>query len=510
MLDLAAQLAHLGHWVWSLAENRISYCSDELARIHDMEPEEFAAHFSQPDALAESVVVGNKHRYVSLVERALGQGEPYEIEYRIQTRVGHLKDICEIGQPIFDQNGQLARFITTVQDVTEAKQRENELNDAKCVLEEAASALKNSEGKLRDVIDNSIQGIVILRDFCPVFANQAYVDIFGIESPDDLISMGDMRGYIGSDGVDCATKFWDEVMDGPPGAKTRRIATMPRADGRTVWTDTVGRRIEWDGEPAFLMMVVDVTERQLAEEELKGKTLELQELNQQKDKLFSIIAHDLKSPFNSIIGFSDLLAHNAKELEPEKVTGYARLVREAAAGVHDLLDNLLVWASIQMRGAELNMAPLRMAEVSDASVNPLFHMAKEKDVVIDNQVGELGAMGDKLLVRIVLRNLVSNGIKFSHKGGVVRIMAGTVADASLPMVRVSVCDNGVGMCDETLSGLFVLRSTASTVGTAGENGTGLGLYLCRDIIMRHGGTITVDSAPDRGTAVHFTLPCAEA
>ncbi|MEQ9449713.1 MAG: HAMP domain-containing sensor histidine kinase, partial [Rhodospirillaceae bacterium] len=254
--------------------------------------------------------------------------------------------------------------------------------------------------------------------------------------------------------------------------------------------------------------VIDVTERQLAEEELKNKTLELQELNFQKDKLFSIIAHDLRSPFNSIIGFSDLLASKARELPLDKVEDYARLVRESAAGVHDLLDNLLAWASIQMRGGQLNARPLDLKRVVQASVGPLAHMAKDKKVLIENGIGAVRPLGDEPLVRIVIRNLVSNGIKFSHGSGRVRLDAETTSVEGRSMVRVSVADSGVGMEPETLQRLFDLHDTASKPGTGGEHGTGLGLYLCRDIVMRHGGEIHVSSEPGSGTNVQFTLPAA--
>ncbi len=508
MLDLAAKLAHLGHWVWDENENRISYCSEELASIHDMQPDDFAAHFTQPAALVESVVVGNKERYSATVNNALSKGEDYEIEYRIQTLSGNLKDICEIGQPIFDQNNRLTRFIATAQDVTESKQRENDLNNAKCVLEAIAAALKTSEGKLRDVIDASIQGIVVLRDFKPVFANQAYAEMLGVKSVDEILRIADMRDHLQPKGLDKDQKFWRGVMEAPPNSKSRRLAAIPTFDGRMIWTDMVARRIEWDGEAAILMMIVDVTERHLAEEELKSKTLELQNLNQEKDKLFSIVAHDLRNPFNSIIGFSDLLAQKARELAPEKISDYAQVVRQSAASVHDLLDNLLVWASIQMRGAELGIEAICIAEVSAASVTPLLQMAKEKDIVIDNRTNDHKIFGDESLVRIVLRNLISNAIKFSKSGSVVTISADKIAEPASNMIRISVRDDGIGMSEKTLRNLFDLRSAISKVGTAGESGTGLGLYLCRDIVERHGGSITVDSKLGHGTSVHFTLPGA--
>jgi two-component system sensor histidine kinase/response regulator len=256
--------------------------------------------------------------------------------------------------------------------------------------------------------------------------------------------------------------------------------------------------------------VIDVTERYLAEEELKRKTRELQDLNQQKDKLFSIIAHDLRSPFNSIIGFAELLATRAKELSRGQVASYAQIVREAATGVHNLLDNLLAWASFQIRDSALKLAPLDMAAVAAASLEPLAHMAEGKNITLANTIGAITAMGDELLVRIVIRNLVSNGIKFSRPGGVVQITGTVSSDSATPMVRITVRDDGVGLSQAALANMFELSGMVSAPGTRGETGTGLGLYLCRDIIVRHGGTVTVDSTPGAGTAFHFTLPACRA
>src|SRR5262249_55487473 len=130
-----------------------------------------------------------------------------------------------------------------------------------------------------------------------------------------------------------------------------------------------------------------------------------------------------------------------------------------------------------------------------------------------NGIGALSGMGDEALVRIVIRNLVSNGIKFSRNRGVVQLTAApiteTTADgAPMSMVRMTVRDDGVGMSAAALANLFELDRTVSALGTRGERGTGLGLFLCRDIVTRHGGTVTVDSTPGAGTSFHFTLPAA--
>ena len=388
MLDLAAQLAHLGHWVWSRDTDCISFCSEEMARLHDLAPGTFIRQFTHPSLLAAVVAPEYRDPYRAALMDALAHAKPYEVEYHLKTRAGVHKDIREIGQPIFDIDGKLARFIATAQDVTEAKRREDDLREARARVEEQAEALRRSE------------------------------------------------------------------------------------------------------------------------EDLRQKTAELQQMVRQKDKLFSIIAHDLRSPFNSIIGFADLLVTNARDLSHGQTVSYAQIVRESAIGVHNLLDNLLAWASFQIRDGALKLSPLEMAGVAAGSLEPLAHMGETKGVTIANGIGDVTAMGDEPLVRIVIRNLVSNGIKFSRAGGVVQLSAARVVENDVPMVRITIRDDGVGMSGAALATLFELDRTVSAPGTRGERGTGLGLYLCRDIITRHGGTISVDSTPDAGTVFHFTLPAA--
>jgi PAS domain S-box-containing protein len=507
MLDLAAELAQLGHWVWNCEEQAMSFCSDELARIHGLSVPAFLARFTHPEEFATAVVPDHAPRYRAMVLRALTEAEPYAIEYRIVTPSGQAKDLREIGHPLFDGAAGLTRFIGTVQDISEAKCRENELQQAKAALEQQAEALRRSEQKFRDIIEGSIQGIVILRDFRPVFANQAYARILGLNSADEVLALGDLRRVMAQDATQ-GDAFWSTVMAGKLDGKTRR-AGIKTIDGRTVWTDAIGRVIEWEGEPAFLVTVIDVTERHLGEQELQAKTRQLQDSNLQKDKLFSIIAHDLKAPFNSVIGFSDLLAARASVLPPEKIADYARIVRDAATSVHGLFDNLLTWAAFQLRDSAPRLVAVDLSAAADESMEPLVPLSTEKGVAIVNAIPQsapgVRVLADEDLLRIVLRNIVSNGIKFCHSGGEVRLSA--VAGAE---VRITIRDTGVGMAEAEVANLFRLDRPVSMPGTRGEKGTGLGLYLCRDIIDRHGGSITCEAALNRGTAFHITLPAVAA
>jgi len=505
MLDLAAEIAQLGHWVWAADKSIISFCSDKLARIHGVTVSAFLARFTHPDQFTNAITVAHRERYSATVMAALRDGTPYSIEYRLVTPDGTQKEIREIGHPLFGPDGELTRFIGTVQDITEGKRRENELRRAKVALEAQAEALRRSETKFRDIVEGSIQGILILRDFKPVFANKAYARMLGLPGPEEVISLGDLRRVMMPETSDSET-YWKMVIDGRLDGSMQR-AGLRTIDGRVIWADAVGRMIEWEGEPAFLLTLIDVTERHLAEQELLKKTRQLQELNLQKDKLFSIIAHDLKGPFNSVIGFSDLLVARAGNLSQAKVADYARLVRDAAISVHGLLDNLLAWAAFQIRDAAPRFTAVDLAEAVDASIEPLRSLADEKGVIIENAITgtapRVHVLADEDLLRIVLRNLVSNGIKFSHAGGTVRITA-----AAEPMVRITVKDSGVGMKSADLANLFRLDRNVSVPGTRGEKGTGLGLYLCRDIVTRHGGSITAECTLGQGCAFSVLLPRA--
>jgi PAS domain S-box-containing protein len=505
MLDLAAELAQLGHWVWAADQAAFTFCSENLARIHGTTGAAFLARFTHPEQFASAMAPSYRERYRSIIGRALEARQPYAIEYRLVTPDGTQKEIHEIGHPLFDAGGALRRYIGTVQDITDAKRRENELRRAKTALEVQSEALRRSETKFRDIVQGSIQGILVLRDYKPVFANEAYARMLGLPGPDEVIALGDLRRMLIPQHTDFEA-YWKAAFEGRLEGKTHR-AGLRTIDGRVVWTDAIGRMIEWEGEPALQMTVIDVTERHLAEQELLNKTRELQELNLQKDKLFSIIAHDLKAPFNSVIGFSDLLVARAEHLSPDKVADYARLVRDAAISVHGLFDNLLAWAAFQIRDAAPRFAPVDLAASADHTIESLRTMAAEKGIEIENDIAAsapgVHVLADEEMLRIVLRNLISNGIKFSNEGGTVRLTA--VAE---PMVLISVRDDGVGMSAVDAANLFRLDRTISTVGTGGEKGTGLGLYLCHDIVARHGGRITVESAPGAGCAFHILWPRA--
>ncbi len=250
-------------------------------------------------------------------------------------------------------------------------------------------------------------------------------------------------------------------------------------------------------------IMLDITERKSAEESLKESEKKFRELNATKDKLFSIIAHDLRSPFNGILGLSELLIENFKKHEEIEAKEFLRLINSSAKETLVLLDNLLNWAKsqtgqIDFSPKEIDLSPI-IFEIIELS-NPI---AKLKEIsIIQNQSGEIKVYADEDMVRTVLRNLISNAIKFTKHGG--EIIVSTAFDQN--QVEISVSDNGIGMNAKTLKKLFDISTNTTTPGTENEKGSGLGLVLCKEFVEKQGGKIRAKSKVGKGSDFKFTLP----
>lgn len=228
----------------------------------------------------------------------------------------------------------------------------------------------------------------------------------------------------------------------------------------------------------------------------------LRELNTVKDTFFKIIAHDLKTPFNAIFGYTELLKKDFDKLsDGEKLSCIDDISRSAKQNFQ-LLENLLMWAQSQSGKLEFNPKKLDAKKIIEDSAELLFHLAKNKNVALEIECGDIREItADEHMMKTVFRNLISNGIKFSNPNGKVVITAKKENDR----IIFSVKDSGVGIDGETKQKLFTKNRVASTNGTQGERGTGLGLMLCKDFIEMHGGKISVESRPGEGSEFIFTL-----
>jgi signal transduction histidine kinase len=241
----------------------------------------------------------------------------------------------------------------------------------------------------------------------------------------------------------------------------------------------------------------------MLEKSVAIKTSELNELNVSKDKFFSIIAHDLKNPFNTIIGFSELQKEEIKSGDYARIEEYAGLINTSAVQTFRLLENLLEWANTQHGKMSFNPIPVNLNEIFKEDLRILHEMADRKTIELNSHFsGDLTIVGDKNMIKTIFRNLISNAIKFTSKNGRVEVNAIT----KIKCVEISVSDNGIGMTKETMEKLFRIDSNLSTRGTENEKGTGLGLFLCKEFVEKHGGKIEVDSENGKGSTFIVSLP----
>lgn len=251
---------------------------------------------------------------------------------------------------------------------------------------------------------------------------------------------------------------------------------------------------------------IDEQSAQLVEmaEDLQISKETLERLNSEKNRLFSIVAHDLRSPFNSILGYAELLAATADQLSPDQVKQYAEATHLAASNVFKLMQTLLEWARLQMDHVDFEPREASLADLTEDTMKVYENIAHRKGITLDFDVEKTAAFCDPGMIETVIRNLVNNAVKFTRTGGTVRLRAKRENGA----ISVAIQDDGVGMTEEQIAKCFSMSGNVKTTGTSGETGTGLGLLMCKDLVEKNGGRIQVESAVGSGTTFTFTIPAA--
>ena len=250
----------------------------------------------------------------------------------------------------------------------------------------------------------------------------------------------------------------------------------------------------------------EMLERKKAEELLARINQELALVNREKDKLFSIMAHDLRSPLGSMMKLSELLVDNIKEFDEEELLEISSTLNASATQTFQLLNDLLDWSAVQMGRGERKKELFSVAEVISEIITAHTDDAALKNIAITDECQEgISVFADKFAVQTVLRNLVSNAVKFTNSEGTIRIKA-EVKDS---FAIISVIDNGTGIAKEKQDKIFRIDAIGSSPGTAGEKGTGFGLLLCKDLVQRNGGQIWLKSEKGVGSTFSFSLPVSE-
>lgn len=254
---------------------------------------------------------------------------------------------------------------------------------------------------------------------------------------------------------------------------------------------------------AISLPLTRALERKMIEEEKKDTLEKLEELNQTKDNFFSIISHDLRSPFDSILGFTEILMNEFEELTKEEYKLYLDSLYQTSRHIYSLLNNLLQYSRFQLGKTEFVQKSIVLSKIIDKNIEILAGVALKKEITIVNQSkSEIVVFADEEMLNSIFLNLMTNAIKFTHRNG--EIIISTVKQKGF--AKTTVQDNGIGMEENTLKKIFKLDRKKSTPGTENETGTGLGLLIVKEYVEKHGGSITVTSKPSEGSKFEFTLP----
>ncbi len=237
--------------------------------------------------------------------------------------------------------------------------------------------------------------------------------------------------------------------------------------------------------------------------DIEKQRIELEALNSTKDKFFAIIAHDLKNPFSTVLGISELLAREFESFDPESLKNFISQIYKYSNNTYNLLENLLQWSMLQTGRMPMRPAIINVVDVIQENVDLLTGNAKQKNIRIKTKkCTSCYAYVDINQITTVLRNLLSNAIKFTANDGEININI----ESNNGYWTISVKDNGIGINENDIKRLFLLDSNPTTIGTSQEKGTGLGLILCKEFVERNNGKIWVESKVGVGTTFFFTLP----
>ncbi len=399
----------------------------------------------------------------------------------------------------YESNSQIY-IVTVCRDVSERKRSQEALKDSE---ERYRSITENIDDFLwtAEKVGNSLR---------PVFYTSTIEKITGykqeqfirdsklwikITHPSDIGFVKDKLRKLYND----SARFSDEI-------EFRIINRI----GNIVWVQNKISVIrDEDGKPYKIYgLVSDISLNKKAESDLRRSAEQLKELNEAKDKFISIISHDLRTPFSSILGFTEILLEDTDTPEKQKLH-YIKLIQDSSKNMLSLVNSLLDWTRLQTGRVKFEPERLRAVNIVYKSMDMIRGTAYQKNIDLFTDIDEnIYVHADANLLMQVFNNLISNAVKFTNKGGSIYISA--EPSVVFNQILFTVKDSGVGIPKENLSKLFKVDSKYTTEGTAGERGSGLGLSLINDIIQKHGGKIWVESEIGKGSEFKFTLPIASA
>lgn len=362
--------------------------------------------------------------------------------------------------------------------------------------------ISTQEELFKGLIKNSFDMIVLVDSKgIQHYVSESCEKILGFK-PDELINIPVIESMIHPEDQELTIKdFRDIVANKASGGAQYRHR---HKNGNWVYLEAFGNnQLDNPAIKSVILNVRDITERKQTEQIIKNNEICLRELNDTKDRFFSIIGHDLKSPFNNVIGFSDLILDKIQIQDYEGIERYATIIQDSSELAMNLLENLLEWSQAQTGNIKFKPQSINIVTVINEVLELSNVTAHQKSITIIKKIPQnISVVADKNMINTVLRNLITNAIKFTNSGGELTIST----EQKEKELIVSVADNGVGMMKEDVDKLFRMDYCHSTDGTGKEKGTGLGLLLCKEFIEMHKGKIWIESEIGKGSTFIFSIP----
>ncbi|GEM_PF-2237233 len=463
----------------------LTYVNDQYCKTFEINREQLLGR-----SIFDWFSDGEKERIWQIIKGLTPENPISVIEHRLMLNGGKVKWVRWLDRALLSSDGEIFEYQSVGMDLTQLKQTEIQLTEHR--------------NKLDAIVNSTIAGIgVVNKQGRFVLVNERLQKMIGFDSKEEMYGFRHEEATLPDYKELVETKF-SQLLKGEVDDYNIECPFYKK-DGSIFWGDLhVSPIKDVNGEILEVIgIVTDITEKKEVQLKLKERENKLRELNVTKDKLFSIIAHDIRNPFNSIIGFSNILRNNLESYTKDETRLYVEQILVASENLYKLLDDLLLWAKSQLGQMTVSKRAFQLRSLISEAFESYSILAMNKQIQLSNSVEEdIEVYADLEMIRFVIRNLIHNGIKFTENNGDVRCEAFEHEDHWV----LSIKDTGIGIQESKLKILFDINEFISTSGTSDEKGTGLGLHLSKDMIEKNGGLITVESEVGKGTEFKIYLP----
>lgn len=444
--------------------------------------------YSKSEAIGKKISIldsdSQTKDYIHNIWQQVLDGKVWHGYFKNKKKDGTLYDEELTINPVYDEFGKLINIVEIKRDITE------ELK--------AKKTAEQAEAKFKSIFENSIEGIYqSLSDGRIITANKALLNMLGYSSMEEFLNIQASQFYVNPDDRKAFQTLMDrdgKVVDYEIRLKRKDGTEITVLENSRAVTDTEGNILYYEG------MIQDITSRKAAENAIRS-------LNMQKDKFLSIVSHDLRAPFNSILGFTEMLLDDKVEFTEEEKKEFLQFIKQAAEQQLHLLNNLLDWSRLETGRIRFEARPIDLHELVERSIVSLAGNAFRKNIQLFSTIPERTIVNvDENLMLQLFGNLISNAIKFTPQNG--KVWVDFIKNEG-NFVKIAVRDTGVGIPKEDFDKLFRIDTKYFSRGTEGEEGSGLGLALVSEVVHKHNGVIEVESEINQGTSFIFTIPAVQ-